>query len=61
VDNYRQRYEGRAFLPPAYEKRLAQLIALLRQKYKVHEDRRPQPAHATKWAVRAFDEQLTLF
>jgi DNA repair photolyase len=61
IDNYRQRYEGRAFLSPAYEKRLAQLIALLRQKYKVYEDRRPQPPHATKWAVRAFDEQLTLF
>lgn len=61
IDNYRQRYEGRAFLPPAYEKRLSQLIALLRQKYKVYEDRRPQPPQATKWAVRAFDEQLTLF
>ena len=61
IDNYRRRYEGRAFLPPAYEKRLAQLIALLRQKYKVYEDRRPQPPHAIKWAVRAFDQQLTLF
>ena len=61
IDNYRRRYEGRAFLPPAYEKRLAQLIALLRQKYKVYEDRRPQPSHAIKWAVRAFDQQLTLF
>src|ERR1700730_5429164 len=61
IDNFRQRYEGRAFLPPTYGKRLTQLIARLRQKYKVHEDRRPQPPHATKCAVRAFDEQLTLF
>jgi DNA repair photolyase len=60
IDNYRQ-HEGRAFLPPAYEKRMAQLIALLRQKYKVYEDRRPRTPHATKWAVRALDEQLTLF
>jgi DNA repair photolyase len=61
MENYRQRYEGRAFLPPTYGKRLTQLIARLRQKYKVHEDRRPQPPHATKWAVRTFGEQLTLF
>jgi DNA repair photolyase len=61
MENYRQRYEGRAFLPSTYGKRLTQLIARLRQKYRVHEDRRPQPPHATKWAVRAFDEQLTLF
>jgi len=61
MENYRQRYEGRAFLPPTYGKRLTRLIARLRQKYKVHEDRRPGPPHATKWAVRAFDEQLTLF
>src|SRR3979411_627605 len=55
IENYRQRYAGRSFLPPAYGKRLAQLIARLRQKYKVYEDRRPQQLHATKWAVRAFD------
>src|SRR6266853_1582864 len=61
MEDYRKRYEGRAFLPPAYGKRLAQLIAGLRQKYQVPEDRRPQAPHATKWAVRAFDEQLTLF
>jgi DNA repair photolyase len=61
MEDYRRRYEGRAFLPPTYGKRLAQLIAHLRRKYKVHEDRRPQAPHATKWAVRAFDTQLTLF
>jgi DNA repair photolyase len=61
VENYRRRYEGRAFLPPTYGKRLAQLIARLRQKYKVREDRRLERNHPTKWAVRAFDEQLSLF
>jgi DNA repair photolyase len=62
TDNYRQRYQDRAFLPPAYGKRLSQLIARLREKYKltrVH--RRERSAFATKWPVQAFDEQLNLF
>jgi len=32
VENYRQRYQDRAFLPPSYGKRMAQLIARFRQK-----------------------------
>ena len=35
VENYRQRYQDRAFLPPAYSKRLSQLIGRLREKYKI--------------------------
>ena len=35
AENYRQRYQDRAFLPPAYGKRLSQLIAHLREKYKI--------------------------
>ena len=62
AENYRQRYHDRAFLPPAYAKRLSELIASLRKKYKMtREDRRDRAAYATKWPVQAFDEQLSLF
>src|SRR5436305_6238904 len=60
AENYRQRYQGRAFLPPAYGKRLSQLILHLREKYKLTH-RRDRAAFATKWPVEAFDEQLNLF
>jgi DNA repair photolyase len=33
VENYRQRYKDRAFLPASYRKPLSQLMARLRQKY----------------------------
>jgi DNA repair photolyase len=33
VENYRARYHDRSFLPPSYGKRIAQLVASLRQKY----------------------------
>ncbi|MGA8866594.1 MAG: radical SAM protein [Candidatus Sulfotelmatobacter sp.] len=62
VENYRRRYQDRAFLPPAYGKRLAQLIASLRQRYGIGRDmRREPPAFAAKWPVQAFEEQLDLF
>ncbi len=35
AENYRQRYQDRAFLPPAYGKRLSHLVAHLREKYKM--------------------------
>src|SRR5579864_3217541 len=59
AQNYRERYQDRAFLPPAYAKRLSQLIAHLREKYTITRARRP--AYATKWPVQALDEQLSLF
>ena len=60
--NYRQRYQDRAFLPPSYSKRLSQLIAKLKEKYKLTRAHRQQrPAFATQWPVQAFDEQLNLF
>jgi DNA repair photolyase len=61
VENYRQRYQDRSFLPPSYGKRVAQLIAHFRQKYGI---RRADPrgtTHAGKWPVHASDEQLALF
>jgi DNA repair photolyase len=62
VDDYRQRYQDRAFLPRAYAKRLSQLIARLREKYKLtRAHRRERSAFATKWPVQAFEEQLNLF
>ena len=62
VDNYRQRYQDPAFLPPAYGKRLSQLVARLREKYKLtRAHRQERSAFATKWPVQALDEQLSLF
>jgi DNA repair photolyase len=62
AESYRQRYQGRAFLPPAYGKRLSQLIGKLREKYKMtRADRGERPAFASKWPIEGFDEQLSLF
>jgi DNA repair photolyase len=67
AENYRQRYQGRSFLPEAYAKRLSQLIHRFREKYKISRaDRRAEsgtdhPAYATKWPVQEFDQQLDLF
>jgi DNA repair photolyase len=59
---YRERYQDRAFLAPAYAKRLSQLVRCLREKYKItRADHHDRPVYATKWPVQAFDEQLTLF
>ena len=61
VESYRQRYRDRSFLAPSYGKRIAQLVARLREKYGI---RRADPrgtAYANKWPVQAFDEQLALF
>jgi DNA repair photolyase len=62
ASNYRQRYQDRAFLPPAYGKRLSQLVTRLREKYKMtRATLRDSSSFATKWPVQAFDEQLNLF
>jgi DNA repair photolyase len=62
VEMYRKRYQDRAFLPAAYGKRLSQLVARLKEKYKLTRAHREQrSAFATKWPVQGFDEQLKLF
>lgn len=62
AENYRQRYQERAFLPPAYAKRLSQLIARLREKHKLtRAHRQERPAFAMKWPVLDSDQQLSLF
>jgi len=60
VENYRQRYQDRAFLPPAYGKRIAQLIARFRTKYGIWRND-PRRTPANKGPAQTFDEQLELF
>src|SRR6266536_2265272 len=59
VDNYKKRYENRAFLPKGYAQRLSQLMARWRQKYGIGNEhsRRSRRAHADLVA----GEQLGLF
>jgi DNA repair photolyase len=59
AENYRQRYQDRAFLPPAYGKRLGQLVTHFREKYKL--GRRERATYATKMPVPAFEQQMELF
>ncbi len=60
VENYRQRYQDRAFLPPSYGKRIGQLIAQLRAKHGI-ERGDPRGTNSNQWPVQALDEQLELF
>jgi DNA repair photolyase len=62
VENYRQRYQDRSFLPPSYGKRIAQLIAVFRRKYGIRRaDPRRETALVDKKLTPAGDEQLALF
>jgi DNA repair photolyase len=62
VENYRQRYQDRSFLPPSYAKRITQLIAQFRKKYGIERaDPRGKNLYAQKWPTQPFDEQLKLF
>jgi DNA repair photolyase len=62
VENYREHYRDRSFLPPSYGKRVAQLIASFRQKYGIpRADPRGTMSHDIKWQVHGSDEQLPLF
>jgi len=59
VESYRERYKDRAFLPPAYGKRIGEMVHRLREKYKL--TRRERTAYAMKWPVEAPEEQMKLF
>ncbi len=61
VENYRERYRDRSFLPPSYGKRIAQLIARLRQKYGIGRGDPRGTIYASKWPAQAVNEQLLLF
>jgi DNA repair photolyase len=56
VDNYKKRYEGRAFLPKGYAQRLSQLMAALRQKHGFG-DKRARASHR----ARVETEQMEMF
>ncbi|HUO17851.1 MAG TPA: radical SAM protein [Verrucomicrobiae bacterium] len=59
ANDYRQRYQNRAFLPASYSKRLSALVQRLREKYKL--TGRKRTAYAMKWPVQHFEEQMNLF
>jgi DNA repair photolyase len=61
VENYRQRYRDRSFLPPSYGKRIAELITRFRQKYGIHRADPGGGMYGDKRRVQAFEEQLALF
>lgn len=58
VDDYRRRYQEKAFLPAAYGKRLSQLMRKLREKYGIGREfgRRSERGHAPME-----EEQMELF
>lgn len=61
VDNYRGRYSNRAFLPNSYRKRLSQLMARLRQKYRIRSDYDRYSERSHPVPAPQADEQLRLF
>ncbi len=61
VENYRERYRDRSFLPPSYGKRIAQLIASFRKKYGITRADPRGAMSANQWPAQALDEQLPLF
>jgi DNA repair photolyase len=61
VASYRERYESRAFLPPAYGKHLSQLMAKLRQKYGIRNDCDRYSRRAHPGPEYFVDEQMALF
>ena len=63
VASYRERYAQRAFLPPAYGKRLSQLMTRLRAKHGIRNDydRYARRAHAPLPDTTEDQEQMNLF
>ncbi len=63
VRSYRERYEQRAFLPPAFGKRLSQLMSRLRAKHGIHNtyERYARRAHPLPAPLDEEQEQLSLF
>jgi len=61
VENYRQRYHDRSFLPPSYGKRVAQLIAHFRQKYGISRGDPRGGMYEDKRPAQAVHDQLALF
>ncbi len=62
AENYRQRYQDRSFLPASYGKRLSQLVAKLKEKYKLGgRYNKERTTYATKWRPPEFDQQMEMF
>jgi DNA repair photolyase len=61
VENYRQRYQDSSFLPPSYGKRIAQLVARLREKYGIARADPRAERYDNKWPAQSLDAQRTLF
>jgi DNA repair photolyase len=61
IENYRQRYQDRSFLPPSYGKRVAELVATLRQKYGIKRSDPRRTMDTNKRSGQPGDEQLALF
>ena len=59
VDNYKRRYENRAFLPKGYAQRLSHLMAALRRKYGIGNEH-SRSSHRSHAGLVA-GEQLALF
>jgi DNA repair photolyase len=59
VENYRARYQDKAFLSPAYGKRLREMVHAFRERYKLNQRR--HETYAVKWATREVDVQMELF
>jgi DNA repair photolyase len=57
VPYYRQRFKGRAFLPPAYRKRISELVRRLRKKHGIDEESRFDPPKV----ISAENAQMNLF
>jgi DNA repair photolyase len=58
VSSYRERYKDRAYLPKAYQQRISQLIARLRQKYGIHKG---ETRSDRKSGLPNPEAQMTLF
>ena len=62
VENYRALYQDRSFLPPAYGKRIAQVLASFRKKYGIHRaDPRGAAGLDGSRSAQMPGEQLALF
>ena len=61
AENYRRRYQDRAFLPKTYSQRLSQLMSRLRQKYGIQPNSGRDRDRGRMPAAAAAETQLRLF
>ena len=61
VQMYRERYEAKAFLPPACGKRISELMARLRRKYGIRTDYDRYARRAHPVSTESDQEQMALF